>query len=80
MLHEGLESLVGVESFERRFRRKMIPSRTELSHPGFIEPAIVSRIERVPSGGRRIHQIKFNGYRVQAHLHNSEVRVFIPPP
>ncbi|HEU0146522.1 MAG TPA: hypothetical protein VFR21_06555 [Bradyrhizobium sp.] len=77
MLHEGLESLVGVESFQRR---KLIPSRTELTYPGFIEPAIVSRIERVPSGGRWIHQIKFNGYRVQVHLHNSEVPVFTPPP
>jgi ATP-dependent DNA ligase len=36
--------------------------------PGFIEPALASAIERVPSGDRWIHEIKFDGYRVQVHL------------
>ena len=57
----------------------MIPSGTELPYPAFIELALASRIERVPSGGRWIHQIKFDGYRVQVYLHNSEVRVLTPP-
>lgn len=36
--------------------------------PGFIEPALASPIEKVPSGSRWIHEIKFDGYRVQIHL------------
>ncbi len=36
--------------------------------PGFIEPALASSVEKVPSGSRWIHEIKFDGYRVQVHL------------
>ncbi|MGM4961601.1 non-homologous end-joining DNA ligase (plasmid) [Bradyrhizobium barranii] len=44
--------------------------------PGFIEPALASSIDRVPSGERWIHEIKFDGYRVQVHLANEAVKVF----
>jgi bifunctional non-homologous end joining protein LigD len=38
--------------------------------PGFIEPTLATSIEKVPSGDRWIHEIKFDGYRVQVHLAN----------
>jgi ATP-dependent DNA ligase len=38
--------------------------------PGFTEPTLASPIEKVPSGERWIHEIKFDGYRVQVHLAN----------
>ncbi|TYL84712.1 non-homologous end-joining DNA ligase [Bradyrhizobium cytisi] len=44
--------------------------------PDFVEPALASSIEKVPSGSRWIHEIKFDGYRVQVHLHNEAVKVF----
>jgi bifunctional non-homologous end joining protein LigD len=44
--------------------------------PGFIEPALASSIARVPSGARWIHEIKFDGFRVQLHITNEGVRVF----
>lgn len=44
--------------------------------PGFIEPALASSIERVPGGARWIHEIKFDGYRIQLHIHDSQVKVF----
>jgi bifunctional non-homologous end joining protein LigD len=44
--------------------------------PGFIEPALASSIEKVPAGGRWIHEIKFDGYRVQVHLQHAEARVY----
>jgi bifunctional non-homologous end joining protein LigD len=44
--------------------------------PGFIEPALASSITKVPSGARWIHEIKFDGYRVQVHLANEAVRIF----
>jgi bifunctional non-homologous end joining protein LigD len=43
--------------------------------PRFIEPTLASSIAKVPSGARWIHEIKFDGYRVQIHLAN-EVRIF----
>ncbi len=44
--------------------------------PDFVEPALASPIERVPSGERWIHEIKFDGYRVQTHIHNDAVKIF----
>ena len=44
--------------------------------PGFIAPALASATDRVPSGERWIHEIKFDGYRVQVHLANEAVKVF----
>jgi bifunctional non-homologous end joining protein LigD len=44
--------------------------------PGFIEPALASSIDKVPGGERWIHEIKFDGYRVQVHLANEAVKVF----
>jgi bifunctional non-homologous end joining protein LigD len=44
--------------------------------PGFIEPELATSIEKVPSGERWIHEIKFDGYRVQVHLRDAAVKVF----
>ncbi|MCP1766014.1 non-homologous end-joining DNA ligase [Bradyrhizobium japonicum] len=44
--------------------------------PGFLEPALAASIDRVPSGERWIHEIKFDGYRVQVHLANEAVKIF----
>jgi bifunctional non-homologous end joining protein LigD len=32
--------------------------------PGFVEPALASKIEKVPAGDRWTHEVKFDGYRV----------------
>jgi bifunctional non-homologous end joining protein LigD len=37
---------------------------------------LASSIERVPSGERWVHEIKFDGYRVQLHIANEGIRVF----
>ena len=44
--------------------------------PGFIEPALATSIGKVPNGERWVHEIKFDGYRVQVHLRDAAVRVF----
>jgi hypothetical protein len=49
---------------------------TKASYPGFIEPALASAIERVPNGERWVHEIKFDGYRVQVHIKDAAVKVF----
>jgi bifunctional non-homologous end joining protein LigD len=45
-------------------------------YPGFIEPSLATSIDKVPAGERWIHEIKFDGYRVQVHLRNAAVKVF----
>ena len=46
-------------------RRKPAALGTKAPYPGFIEPALATEIERVPTDARWIHEIKFDGYRVQ---------------
>jgi bifunctional non-homologous end joining protein LigD len=46
------------------------------NYPGFIEPALATSIDKVPAGERWIHEIKFDGYRVQVHLSDAAVKVF----
>jgi bifunctional non-homologous end joining protein LigD len=46
------------------------------TYPGFIEPALATSVDKVPSGKRWVHEIKFDGYRVQVHLRDAAVKVF----
>ena len=57
-------------------RRKPAATGVKAPLPGFIEPALASSIEKVPSGARWMHEIKFDGYRVQVHLTNESVKIF----
>jgi hypothetical protein len=41
-----------------------------------MEPALATAAERVPDGARWIHEIKFDGYRVQVQLANNDVTIF----
>jgi len=45
-------------------------------YPGFITPALATLIGKVPNGERWVHEIKFDGYRVQVHLRDAAVKVF----
>lgn len=57
-------------------RRKPEAFGVKAPLPGFLEPALASSIAKVPSGSRWIHEIKFDGYRVQIHLANEAVKIF----
>jgi len=57
-------------------RKKPAAIGTKASYPGFIEPALASLVDRVPNGERWVHEIKFDGYRVQVHLKDASVTVF----
>jgi bifunctional non-homologous end joining protein LigD len=57
-------------------RKKPEPIGVKAPLPGFVEPALASSIGKVPSGARWIHEIKFDGYRVQVHLANEAAKIF----
>src|SRR5258708_5488736 len=52
------------------------PGGIKANYPGFIEPALATSIDKVPVGERWVHEIKFDGYRVQVHLRDAAVKVF----
>jgi bifunctional non-homologous end joining protein LigD len=56
-------------------RRKPAAIGIKAPLPDFIEPALATSIEKVPSGTRWIHEIKFDGYRVQVHLANEAAKI-----
>lgn len=59
------------------FQRKKSPAiGTKAPYPGFIAPALATQAEKVPSGDRWFHEIKFDGYRVQLHIVHDDIKVF----
>ena len=42
----------------------------------FIKPCLAEAASAPPSGDQWVHEIKFDGYRIQAHLANSKARLF----
>jgi bifunctional non-homologous end joining protein LigD len=57
-------------------RKKPAAIGVKAPFPGFIELALPSSVDKVPSDARWLHEIKFDGYRVQLHLANENVKVF----
>src|SRR3981189_3157682 len=57
-------------------RKKPAAIGVKASFPGFIEPELATSVDKVPSGERWLHEIKFDGYRVQVHLRDAAVKVF----
>jgi bifunctional non-homologous end joining protein LigD len=43
--------------------------------PGFIEPALATHHDRSPSGDRWVHEVKFDGYRLQVHVQEGVVKL-----
>ena len=52
-------------------RRKPGATGIKAKYPGFIEPALATSIDKVPSGERWVHEIKFDG-----NLRDAAVKVF----
>ena len=44
--------------------------------PGFIERVFATLRSKVPTGARFVHELKLDGYRVQAHLLNGRVTLY----
>ena len=52
-------------------REKPAAIGVKAPYPGFIEPELATSVDKVPSGTRWLHEIKFDGYRVQVHLRDA---------
>jgi bifunctional non-homologous end joining protein LigD len=51
-----------------RFIGRVIKGSKPGKAPGFVEPALATLRAKPPTGGGYVHEVKFDGYRVQAHL------------
>ena len=43
--------------------------------PEFVEPALATLVGKAPAGQRYVHEIKFDGYRLQARIDKGKVRL-----
>lgn len=60
-----------------RFKARMIEgARPEPRNPGFVEPMKPTLVAEPPAGRKWIHEIKFDGYRTQAHVTAAGVKIF----
>jgi bifunctional non-homologous end joining protein LigD len=57
-------------------RRVVIPGAKGGRHPGFVEPQLAMLRDIAPKGDRYIHEIKFDGYRLQGHLRGGLASLF----
>jgi ATP-dependent DNA ligase len=57
----------------RALGRKRRTEATAL--PGRIKPQLTKLIDQPPEGPEWLHEIKFDGYRMHAHLDRSRVRL-----
>jgi bifunctional non-homologous end joining protein LigD len=59
-----------------RFIARMIEGAKPSEMPGFIPPQLATLKLRAPVGDKWIHEIKFDGYRLQIHLNKGKVKIF----
>ena len=59
-----------------RLDPSVVPDATPAPFPGFIEPCHPTVREKAPSGGGWLHEIKFDGYRTQAHLRGGRPAIY----
>jgi bifunctional non-homologous end joining protein LigD len=53
-----------------------LPGIKAAPFPGFIEPALATLAGKVPSGERWVHEIKFDGYRLQLHAGDGGIKFY----
>src|SRR4030088_3810909 len=59
-----------------RFIARVLLGAKPSPFPGFIEPALATPRIKIPTGARFVHELKLDGYRVQAHLRDGRVRLY----
>src|ERR1700730_1236765 len=59
-----------------RFIARVLLGAKPAPFPGFIEPALATPRIKIPTGARFVHELKLDGYRVQAHLLDGRVRLY----
>ncbi|MGE5027872.1 MAG: non-homologous end-joining DNA ligase, partial [Betaproteobacteria bacterium] len=54
---------------------KALPGARETHPPAILPPQLATATERAPAGRTWLHEIKFDGYRIVAHIEHGKVRL-----
>ena len=55
---------------------KVKPATASAAMPGFIKPQLATLKSKAPSGSQWIHEIKYDGYRLQPHVDRGKAKIF----
>ncbi|MBL9074483.1 DNA ligase D [Tabrizicola sp.] len=69
-----IEEVAGKPARKPRSRRS--PPSPAATMPDFLPPMLATLVKATPGDDRWLHEIKFDGYRIQAHLMDGKVRLF----
>ena len=69
-----IEEVAGKPARKPRSRRS--PPSPAATMPDFLPPMLATLVKATPGDDRWLHEIKFDGYRIQAHLKDGKVRLF----
>lgn len=74
----SLEEVAGKPAAKPRKRPTRKDTRPEPAKPmpQFLPPMLATLVKATPGDDRWLHEIKFDGYRIQAHLQDGKVRLF----
>jgi bifunctional non-homologous end joining protein LigD len=53
-----------------------LPKRTDPTMPGFIKPQLAALKSKAPNGEQWLHEIKYDGYRIQVHANRGRKKVY----
>ncbi|WP_430252453.1 DNA ligase D [Neorhizobium sp. DAR64860/K0K1] len=67
------ERKAGSKTATKSAKKPAATKRAKSSMPDFIAPQLCETLARPPSGAGWIHEIKFDGYRIQMQVENGEV-------
>jgi bifunctional non-homologous end joining protein LigD len=59
-----------------RLSAKTIDGARPAQMPGFIKPQLATLKARPPKGDQWLHEIKYDGYRIQIHLNNGKRKIY----
>jgi bifunctional non-homologous end joining protein LigD len=57
-------------------RKSASEAGSKVPLPGFVEPMLATLSKAPPTGDRWLHEIKFDGYRLQAHIEDGKVTLW----
>jgi bifunctional non-homologous end joining protein LigD len=57
-------------------RRIQIPGAKGAKHPGFVKPQLATLRATAPTDEKFVHEIKFDGYRIQPHLRGGLATIY----
>jgi bifunctional non-homologous end joining protein LigD len=60
---------------EKTIKPKALKGARKAEMPEFVEPQLASLVKAAPSGKRWLHEIKLDGYRLQARIEDGKVRL-----